>query len=125
MRSERTKACDISQKVKFAVWMRDGERCIICGSHRAMPNSHYIKRSQGGLGIEENITTMCLKCHDAFDGAGREINAETFFALKKTADGECVSVKESVAALKLLDFYISVKPEENLKALKELLKICN
>lgn len=72
MRSARTKACDISQKVKFAVWERDGERCIICGSHIAMPNSHYIKRSQGGLGIEENITTMCLKCHDAFDGAGRE-----------------------------------------------------
>lgn len=72
MRSERTKACDIPLKVKRAVWERDGERCIICGSYRAMPNSHYIKRSRGGLGIEENITTMCLRCHDAFDGAGRE-----------------------------------------------------
>lgn len=72
MRSARTKACDISQKVKNAVWERDGGRCVICGSRQAMPNSHYIKRSQGGLGIEQNITTMCLKCHTAFDGAERK-----------------------------------------------------
>ena len=71
MKSKRTKACDITKKVKDAVWERDGHRCILCGSYQAMPNSHYIKRSQGGLGIEENITTMCLTCHDAFDGAGR------------------------------------------------------
>lgn len=37
-----------------------------------MPNSHYIKRSHGGLGIEENITTMCFTCHSAFDGAERK-----------------------------------------------------
>lgn len=37
-----------------------------------MPNSHYIKRSKGGLGIEENITTMCGRCHEAFDGAWRK-----------------------------------------------------
>lgn len=54
------------------MWERDDHRCIICGSYRAMPNSHFIKRSQGGLGIEENITTMCITCHEAFDGTGRK-----------------------------------------------------
>lgn len=72
MKSARSKACDISAKVKKAVWERDGERCIICGTHEAMPNSHYIRRSQGGLGIEENITTMCIRCHQAFDGIARD-----------------------------------------------------
>ena len=72
MKTARAKACDIPKKVKDRVWERDGERCIICGSHQAMPNSHYIRRSQGGLGIEENITTMCIPCHDLFDGAGRK-----------------------------------------------------
>lgn len=73
MKSKRSKACDIPKAVKDAVWERDGYRCIICGTGYAMPNSHYIKRSQGGLGIEENITTMCGLCHQAFDGSSRKI----------------------------------------------------
>ena len=67
MKTKRAKACDISQKVKEAVWERDGGRCIICHSNRAMPNSHFIRRSQGGLGIEENIVTMCQRCHSMYD----------------------------------------------------------
>ena len=67
MKSKRAKACDISKKVKEIVWERDGHRCIICGSFQAMPNSHFIRRSQGGLGIEENIVTMCLRCHSMYD----------------------------------------------------------
>lgn len=71
MKSKRSKACDITKAVKDAVWERDEHRCIICGSYQAMPNSHYIKRSAGGLGIEENITTMCFTCHNAYDGIKR------------------------------------------------------
>lgn len=66
MRSKRTKATDIPQKVKEKVYKRDHGLCIICG-RMGIPNSHYIKRSQGGLGIEENIVTMCLECHNAYD----------------------------------------------------------
>ncbi len=72
MKSARTRACDITRAVKERVWERDGGKCIICGTHRAMPNSHFIPRSAGGLGIEENITTMCFACHNAFDGVGRQ-----------------------------------------------------
>ena len=67
MKSKRAKACDITKKVKDRVWERDGHKCIICGSYEAMPNSHFIRRSQGGLGIEENIVTMCQRCHRAYD----------------------------------------------------------
>ena len=73
MKTKRAKACDITKKVKDRVWERDGGRCIICGSPYAMPNSHFIRRSQGGLGIEENIVTMCQRCHSDYDqGGGRE-----------------------------------------------------
>ena len=67
MKTKRAKACDITKKVKDRVWERDGGVCIICGSPYAMPNSHYIRRSQGGLGIEENIVTMCQRCHLSYD----------------------------------------------------------
>lgn len=67
MKSKRSRACDISRKVKDIVWERDEERCIICGSRYAMPNAHYIPRSQGGLGVEENIVTLCFSCHQKYD----------------------------------------------------------
>lgn len=51
---------------------------MICGnSYGAMPNAHYISRSKGGLGIEENIVTLCgimteNKCHFKYDSGTRE-----------------------------------------------------
>lgn len=65
--SNRSKACDIPMKVKKIVWERDNHCCIICGSPYAMPNAHYIARSHGGLGIEQNVVTLCLNCHHNFD----------------------------------------------------------
>ena len=73
MKSKRSKATDISYKVKKIVWERDGGRCVVCGNnYNVMPNAHYIPRSKGGLGIEENIVTLCTnfapnQCHYKFD----------------------------------------------------------
>ena len=67
MKSKRSKACDISKKVKDEVWKRDEHKCIICGSYQAMPNAHYIARSHGGLGIPQNIVTLCRECHFTYD----------------------------------------------------------
>ena len=66
-KTKRAKACDIPKKVKDRVWERDNQRCIICGSNQAMPNAHFIRRSQNGLGIEENIVTLCMRCHMMYD----------------------------------------------------------
>ena len=67
--TKRTKALDITQAVKKRVWERDGHCCIHCGSPMAMPNAHYIPRAHGGLGIEENVVTLCLCCHDKYDNS--------------------------------------------------------
>ena len=66
-KSKRSKATDIPQRVKEAVWERDFQRCIFCKSPRAMPNAHYISRAYGGLGIEENVITACMQCHHELD----------------------------------------------------------
>lgn len=72
-KSNRSKACDISPKVKMAVGERDNWLCIFCG-RPGVPNMHIIPRSQGGLGIEENIACGCMNCHTAFDnGQAREL----------------------------------------------------
>lgn len=66
-----TKACKITQVVRELVYQRDNERCIICGSNQGLPNAHYIPRSQGGLGVEENIVTLCPECHRQFDNGSK------------------------------------------------------
>lgn len=90
MKSKRSKATDITMKTKQKVYDRDNGTCIICG-RPGMPNSHYIKRSKGGLGIEQNIVTMCISCHNDYDnGYDTErrdyIKAKTKEYLKKMYD---------------------------------------
>lgn len=65
-KSRRTKALEIPRKVKEAVYERDNGCCVWCGK-QGQPNAHYIARSQGGLGIEENILTLCWEHHRKYD----------------------------------------------------------
>ena len=46
--SKRSKACEISQKVKKVGWERDNKKCICCKKWVPMScaNAHFIKRSQ-------------------------------------------------------------------------------
>lgn len=67
-----TKAKQIPASVKRAVWERDHGECVICHAP-GEPTAHYISRGQGGLGIEENVLTLCSGCHRRYDqGIGRE-----------------------------------------------------
>lgn len=62
---KQTKEKEIPQKVKEAVYERDNHRCIFC--NKIVPKRcaccHFIPRSAGGLGIEQNIFTACDNCH--------------------------------------------------------------
>lgn len=63
---KQTKATSIPASVKEAVMERDGGYCIVCG-RPGRPWCHYIPRSHGGLGIAENIITLCDICHTRYD----------------------------------------------------------
>ena len=60
----------IPAKVKAAVAARDSAHgpatCILCGTPGS-PCCHVVRRSQGGMGVEENIVSLCGPCHYAFD----------------------------------------------------------
>ena len=65
-----TIATSIPKEVKKRVWERDHGQCVVCGTtYTAAPNAHYIPRSHLGLGIEENIVTLCLACHCDYDNS--------------------------------------------------------
>lgn len=71
--NKRTKSLAIPLEVKLAVADRDSfdgwPCCLLCGTpapvnnRLAFSNAHYISRAQGGLGVEENIVTLCPNCH--------------------------------------------------------------
>lgn len=63
---KRTKALAISKAVKETVYKRDRGMCILCG-RPGLPEAHYISRAKGGLGIEQNIVTLCRPCHLELD----------------------------------------------------------
>lgn len=66
-----TKACAIPKSVKMRVLDRDKGLCIICGA-QGFPDAHVVPRSALGLGIEENIVTLCRSCHRLYDGVKRQ-----------------------------------------------------
>ena len=73
--NKRTDALKISPKTKKIVSERDSVEghpcCIFCGSPYAKPEAHYIPRSQGGLGIPQNVGTVCRICHTDLDHTGK------------------------------------------------------
>ena len=87
--TKRAKALQIPKKVKEAVYERDGGLCVVCG-RRGLPEAHYIPRSKGGLGIEQNVVCLCRDCHNKFD----------------FGDGETVAFMDSMIQMYLREHYI-------------------
>lgn len=95
----RTKALDIPRRVKEAVARRDSfdgwPCCILCGTPApseyplAFSNAHFIARSHGGLGIEQNVLTLCPACHQRYDNSSErsELREELRGYLKRRYPG--------------------------------------
>lgn len=88
-KSIHTKSLEIPKGVKKAVAERDSidghPCCVFCGKPAptstplAFSVAHFIPRSQSGLGIEENILTLCWDCHMRFDQSTERENMRMFF----------------------------------------------
>ena len=66
MKSKRSKATDIKLSVRKAVVERDDGLCVFCG-RVGNDVCHFIPRSKGGLGIEQNLAVGCRPCHMMLD----------------------------------------------------------
>lgn len=77
-KSKQTKALEIPPEVKKVVCERDEGCCVWCG-RPGEPNAHYIPRSKGGLGIEENILTLDWECHLRYDQSTERGKMKAFF----------------------------------------------
>ena len=84
--SKRSKACEFSKVARAAIKRRDGG-CIFCQMGYHMPPEdnfeksifgimHYIPRSAGGLGIEQNGAIGCQYHHSMLDNGKEGLRPE-------------------------------------------------
>jgi 5-methylcytosine-specific restriction endonuclease McrA len=53
----------ISQATKHAVWLRDGNRCCLCGSSHNLNLDHIHPVALGGTSSIENLRLLCFSCN--------------------------------------------------------------
>jgi 5-methylcytosine-specific restriction endonuclease McrA len=54
----------VSTAKRRYIRQRDGEQCRYCGTSATLHVHHVRYRSEGGGHEEENLLTLCLRCHD-------------------------------------------------------------
>ena len=55
-------------ELRVQVLRRDGWRCQSCGTTSSLEVHHMQFRSHSGIDSEENLTTLCDRCHKAVHG---------------------------------------------------------
>lgn len=53
----------IPQDIQDKVWIRDGGKCVFCGSREHLEFDHIIPFSKGGSSTYRNIQLLCEKCN--------------------------------------------------------------
>lgn len=53
----------ITERVRIAVWRRDGGKCAHCGSREKLEYDHIVPISKGGSNTERNIELLCERCN--------------------------------------------------------------
>ena len=56
-------SANIDNKLRKAVYRRDGYACAVCDDSRHLQIHHVIHRSVGGANVEHNLITLCPACH--------------------------------------------------------------
>lgn len=61
--ADRPSRMGIPDEVKKYVWMRDGGRCLGCGSSVNLQFDHIIPVAMGGSSTAENLQLLCSDCN--------------------------------------------------------------
>lgn len=71
----RVERAKVSNKMRFAIYERDHNRCVKCGSRHNLEIDHIIPIAKGGKSTFDNLQTLCHRCNKA---KGTTIEKYTF-----------------------------------------------
>lgn len=89
-----TRVREFPQDVRIEIIQRDNRQCIFCKLNYHMRSTtqmgydikdimHYIPRSRGGLGIEENGAVGCRYHHELLDNGNKGLRGEMLELFKE------------------------------------------
>ena len=89
-RSKRTKATSFSKDTATAIMQRDRYQCLFCRLGKYGKSEcnwiqdimHYVNRSAGGLGIEQNGVVGCRYHHSLLDNGNKGYRKEMLADMK-------------------------------------------
>ncbi|MCI5689427.1 MAG: HNH endonuclease [Clostridiales bacterium] len=58
----------IDNKVRKAIYRREGYACALCDTPQRLQIHHVILRSQGGRSTPQNMICLCQQCHSLVHG---------------------------------------------------------
>lgn len=97
--------------LSYAGFMLNLDKCFLCGCD--VDGRVFFDYRSGAF-----------FCEDCFDGLGREINLVTFKTLQDVKNGvNEVEREHAIKGLKLLNYYIENRLDEQMKCLKELINL--
>lgn len=90
---KRTRQLEFSPQTRKIIRQRDRNECVFCELRYHMEDAtwlgcstqnimHYIPRSQGGLGIEQNGVLGCQYHHDMMDNGNKGLRKEMLGILR-------------------------------------------
>lgn len=59
----RVERAKVSNKMRFSIYERDGNRCLRCGSRYNLEIDHIFPISKGGKSVYSNLQTLCHDCN--------------------------------------------------------------
>ena len=59
----RVERAKVSNKMRFSIYERDGNRCRKCGSRYDLEIDHIFPISKGGKSVYDNLQTLCHDCN--------------------------------------------------------------
>jgi hypothetical protein len=68
----------VSNKMRFAVYKRDSNRCVKCGSRNNLEVDHIMPIAKGGKTTFDNLQTLCKRCNGLKSDTIEGYNNKTF-----------------------------------------------
>ena len=90
----------VTNKIRFAVYARDGHRCRECGSSYDLEVDHIFPISKGGKSTFDNLQTLCHRCNSMKSNTVTAYTINRYAQTHQQAKNICPQCKRGLLVLR-------------------------